>query len=112
MAAAEEHDIEHKASAVEHSSETASPPVYEGAALGQTNTLKRNLMGRHMQMIAIGQYALRTGCMTGKQLETDNVDTGGAIGAGLFVGTGSALHSGGPGALVRTVSDSNSKVHT
>ncbi|KAI0024939.1 amino acid permease [Xylariomycetidae sp. FL0641] len=46
--------------------------VTKGAAL------KTDLRGRHMQMIAIG----------------------GAIGAGLFIGSGNALYSGGPAALV------------
>ena len=40
--------------------------------------LHQTLKGRHMQMIAIG----------------------GSIGAGLFVGSGSALNSGGPASLV------------
>ena len=44
----------------------------------QTNKLQRGLHGRHMQMIAIG----------------------GAIGAGLFVGSGGALSKGGPASLV------------
>jgi amino acid permease len=47
----------------------------------------RNLHGRHMQMIAIG----------------------GAIGAGLFVGSGGALSKGGPGALVSVVYTGNNR---
>ncbi|KAF3180076.1 hypothetical protein TWF132_004400 [Orbilia oligospora] len=50
----------------------------EGLSQEQEEVLHRKLKGRHMQMIAIG----------------------GSIGTGLFVGSGSALQSGGPASLV------------
>ena len=53
------------------------PEDRETLVAGQ-NVLHRDLQGRHMQMIAIG----------------------GAIGAGLFVSSGGAFQSGGPGSVL------------
>ncbi|KAJ5127333.1 amino-acid permease [Penicillium atrosanguineum] len=75
-------DIEKKgATTVAPASDSTTPAYVDATAdehgVGQVSSLKRSLQGRHMQMIAIG----------------------GSIGAGLFVSTGSALQTGGPGSL-------------
>lgn len=65
-------DSEKYASDLDNQSPIGGTPQIGDIELGEGG-LKRSLKGRHMQMIAIG----------------------GSIGAGLFVGSGSALSSGG-----------------
>ncbi|KAI7530151.1 AAT family amino acid transporter, partial [Hortaea werneckii] len=52
--------------------------IVDNVAVGQQNELHRSLKGRHMQMIAIG----------------------GAIGSGLFIGSGGSFVDGGPASVI------------
>ncbi|KAK3620060.1 hypothetical protein LTR56_023643 [Elasticomyces elasticus] len=60
-------------------------PGEDGVITTENNELARGLKGRHMQMIAM-------------QVLPDSI--GGAIGAGLFVGSAGAFQSGGPASVI------------
>lgn len=81
-----------------------APLAYGAGALhevrpGEPRDLSRALKGRHMQMIAIGKI-IHQNSPTVDPCSLDRSIVGGSIGAGLFVGSGGALYTGGPGSLV------------
>lgn len=67
----------------------------------ENGKLERSLKGRHMQMIAIGTKKDEALYECATALLTSPLQTGGSIGAGLFVGSGGAFNAGGPGSVVR-----------
>jgi amino acid transporter len=71
-----------------------SDPYKAESVINESAELHRGLHGRHMQMIAIGMFSKEA--LDPKLTKL----AGGSIGAGLFVGSGGALSTGGPASLV------------
>ena len=59
--------------------------------------LQQMMKPRHLVMIAVGKHA----DLLWRMSPSPHISrAGGSVGTGLFVGSGSALHSGGPAALI------------
>lgn len=81
--------VENEKQIVENKHEPIITSTEPDVEAGGQKMLKRQLKSRHMQMIAIG----------------------GSIGAGLFIGSGSALYKGGPGSLVSLLTTTRNQVY-
>ena len=68
--------------------------------------LQQKMKPRHLQMIAVGESPRlpdrsdRRGCPCLRRRHDNMLTSGGSIGTGLFVGSGSALSDGGPAAVL------------
>lgn len=84
---------------VKDGSPYSDPMDQEHVATGQ-NVLHRDLKGRHMQMIAMYVVSPVSHTVHLHHLHRLTRRSGGAIGAGLFVSSGSAFQTGGPGSVL------------
>lgn len=90
--------------AVDPHLDPAEGPDEDVGVVAEGGKLHTDLRGRHMQMIAIGtHFATYLWANIFGYHHTNDYPLGGAIGAGLFIGSGGALYKGGPAALVKRI---------